>query len=109
DVLEDYHEFNEVVPFTLVFNDKGYVVTNISVQDFTCQEIINQGIECNFNILVNYTEGDKIIDLEIDEVNLDDFDYDIKKPDDDNNSIEEIEFETDEDIIAVSDEDIKKE
>lgn len=110
DVLEDYHEFNEVVPFTLVFNDKGYVVTNISVQDFTCQEIINQGIECNFNILVNYTESDNVIDLEIDEVELEDIEEDIKEEQDyDDNSIDEIEIETDEDIIAVSDEDIKKE
>jgi len=116
DVLEEYHEFNEIVPFTLVFNDKGYVIESISIEDFTCQEIINQGIECNFNILVNYKEGTIPSEVEIDDVDLDDIvddDYDNNDYDnndfDDNDNIEEIEFETDEKIIEVSDEDIKKE
>lgn len=57
DVIEETYDFNETVPFTLVFKDKNYKINNIVVQDFTCQEIINQGIECNFNILVNYEQG----------------------------------------------------
>ncbi len=55
DNLEDVYPFSEIVPFTLVFKDKNYHIENIAVQDFSCQEIINQGIECNFNILVEYS------------------------------------------------------
>lgn len=54
DVMEKEYAFREAVPFTLVFKDRNYKVLSITVQDFSCQEIINQGIECNFNILVNY-------------------------------------------------------
>lgn len=54
DVIEELHDFFETVPFTLVFKDQHYQINTISIQDFTCQEIINNGIECNFNIIVNY-------------------------------------------------------
>lgn len=54
DVIEELHDFMETVPFTLVFKDHNYQVNTITIQDFTCQEIINNGIECNFNIIVNY-------------------------------------------------------
>src|SRR5690606_37841178 len=89
DVIEEHHEFSEIVPFTIVFNEKDYVVEGITIQDFTCQEIINQGIECNFNILVNYIPSSSSEAIEED--------------------ANEIEIETEEDIIAVSDEDIKNE
>lgn len=92
DVLEEHHEFDEVVPFTIVFNEKNYVVEGITIQDFTCQEVINQGLECNFNVLVNYTpEGTNV---------------EVPEKEDD---AEEIEVETEENIIEVSDDDIKNE
>lgn len=90
DVIEEHHEFSEIVPFTIVFNEKDYVVEGITIQDFTCQEIINQGIECNFNILVNYIPG-------------------VPKEEEEIDDIEKIEVETEENIIEVSDEDIKNE
>lgn len=55
DNLDEVYPFSETVPFTLVFKDKNYHIDNIAVQDFSCQEIINHGIECNFNILVEYS------------------------------------------------------
>jgi len=123
DNFDEYFDFKEIVPFTVVLNDKGYVVDGISIQDFTCQEIINQGIECNFNILVSYHEEDSVIDLEIEDfndINVEPMEVETKDDSKDDTleiedvngydeKIEEIEVETDEDIIEVSDDDIKKE
>jgi len=55
DNLDETFPFFETVPFTLVFKDKNYQIDEISVQDFSHQDIINQGIECNFNIFVEYS------------------------------------------------------
>jgi len=68
DVIEETFDFSETVPFTLVFKDKNYLVESISVQDFTCQEIINQGIECNFNIFVEYTPKEVVEEVPIKEI-----------------------------------------
>ncbi|HEY8395168.1 MAG TPA: hypothetical protein VIK96_00155 [Bacilli bacterium] len=54
DDMNNTYDFNELVPFTIVFKDKNFQVENIEVQDFECQEIVNQGIECQFNIVVVY-------------------------------------------------------
>lgn len=101
DVLEENHEFSEIVPFTIVFNENNNIVEGITIQDFSCQEIINHGIECNFNILVNYQasgmETDEELEKEIIEKDVED---DFSK---------EIEIVNEEDIIQVSDDDIKKE
>lgn len=64
DNLEESFPFEENVPFTLVFRDKNYVIDNIDIQDFTHQEIINQGIECNFNILVVYSSKELPVEHE---------------------------------------------
>ena len=57
DNLEESFQFNEIVPFTLVFKDKNYKIEKITIHDFTYQEIINDGIECNFNIIVEYLQN----------------------------------------------------
>lgn len=113
DVIEERHEFDEIVPFTIVFNDVGYIVEGITIKDFECQEIINQGIECGFSILVNYTSENGEIE---EDYNEDEDKYDNQEEADDEDFIideldfaEEIEVETEEDIIAVNDEDIKAE
>jgi hypothetical protein len=55
DDMNIHYDFNELVPFTIVFKDKNFQINKIEVQEFDCQEIINQGIECQFDILVDYT------------------------------------------------------
>lgn len=55
DNIEEKYAFSELVPFTIVFKDRNYLVNHISIEEFVCQEIINQGIECKFNIVVDYT------------------------------------------------------
>ena len=68
DVMDEFFEFRDSVPFTLVFKDSNYQVNKITVQDFTSQEIINQGIECNFNILVDYSPREEaLVEVEEDE------------------------------------------
>lgn len=64
DNLEEKFAFSEFVPFTIVFKDRNYLVNHISVQEFECQEIINQGIECKFNIVVDYTPQEVEVPVE---------------------------------------------
>lgn len=54
DVIEEEYDFTEQVPFTVVFKNEKYKINSIEILDFNFQEIINQGIECNFNILIKY-------------------------------------------------------
>lgn len=76
DVIDEEYDFEEIVPFTLVFGEDRYEVINIKVHDFTCQEIINNGIECNFNIIVSYQKqselsnirGENVIEKQIKEI-----------------------------------------
>lgn len=105
DVLEEHHEFDEVVPFTIVFNEKNFVVEGITIQDFTCQEIINQGLECNFNVIVNYIPEEE----NIEEPNEEKEDENEEENEEEKEKEKEIEIETDENIIEVSDDDIKNE
>jgi len=55
DDVENLHDFTDLVPFTIVFKDKNFQIDDIEVRDFEFQEIVNQGIECRFNIAVAYT------------------------------------------------------
>ncbi|MCK9536631.1 MAG: hypothetical protein M0R05_03485 [Bacilli bacterium] len=75
DNVEEVFPFIEIVPFTLVFKDKNYYLDNIAVQDFSHQEIINQGIECNFNILIEYSLKSVLEEEEEEKVEEEDEDY----------------------------------
>lgn len=67
DDMDNLFDFNETVPFTIVFKDRNFEIKKIEVEDFNCQEIINQGIECQFNIVVDYITRDEM-DVEVPEV-----------------------------------------
>ena len=54
DDMDNLFDFREMVPFTIVFKDRNFEINKIEVEDFNCQEIINQGVECQFNIVVDY-------------------------------------------------------
>lgn len=57
DDIQNAYEFNQNVPFTVVFNNKDLVLKKIEIEDFSTNEIINHGIECNFDMLITYSEG----------------------------------------------------
>lgn len=54
DNLDEKYPFSEVVPFSIVFKDGNFKVDSVVTKNFTYQEVVNQGIEANFNIVVKY-------------------------------------------------------
>jgi hypothetical protein len=62
DVIEEEHQFSEIVPFTVVFRDENFVVSDIVCGNFSCQEIVNQGIECHFDVFITYEKKDELLD-----------------------------------------------
>ncbi|MDD3999844.1 MAG: hypothetical protein PHX62_02985 [Bacilli bacterium] len=90
------YDFNELVPYTIVFKDRNYRINNIEVQNLNCQEIINQGIECNFDILVDYTPNS--VDSDEDEILKPESVFDAPK-------VEEIPIGEESEEIAVTAED----
>lgn len=54
DDLNTTYDFKETVPFTVVFKDDIKQIQKIEVEDFLANEIINNGIECKFNIHIEY-------------------------------------------------------
>lgn len=54
DDLDQLHEFSDVVPFTVMFNDENVVIHEVTCGNFSCQEVVNQGIECHFDVFIRY-------------------------------------------------------
>lgn len=51
-------DFSEEVPFTLMFKNSDYNVDNINIENFKSYEVVNNGIECSFEIVVSYSLKD---------------------------------------------------
>ncbi len=102
DDLEKVYDFRELVPFTIVFKDKNYLVNSINVQNLECQEIINQGIECNFNIVVDYLPQDNQNGEEVEMAEEIKVEETVEEPKEEDLPLEE-------EQVEVSDEEIKSE
>lgn len=108
DSFDEKYPFSEKVPFSIVFKTPNYNIEDIVIEDFNFQEIVNLGIETNFNIIIRYEifEEDEI---KIDDVEILDNDYDElvtfrdDEEDDEQEEVKEIE------IIEEEQEDIKAE
>lgn len=92
----EFFEFKKEVPFTLVFKDKNININTIDIVDLHFSEVINQGIETNFEIFVEYDvqERDNFI---INSEEKEDFIIESKENDfinesEENEIIEEINF-----------------
>lgn len=57
DDLHTTYDFNENVPFTVVFKNNIEKIEKIEVEDFIFNEIVNNGIECKFNIFISYEDS----------------------------------------------------
>lgn len=96
DNLEEEYDFSELVPFTVVFRDENFKLNNISCQNFTFNQIVNQGLECHFDILIDYTKHN------LEEAELD---VDFSEMDTNENIIKEVkDLEKDEKISEKYDE-----
>ena len=62
DDIQNAYEFNQNVPFTVVFNTKGLRLEKIEIEDFSTNEIINHGIECDFDMLITYSEENETLE-----------------------------------------------
>lgn len=56
DELDKDFEFSELVPFTVVFKDDNIDVTDIRVENFNNTDVVNQSVDCHFDIVVSYNE-----------------------------------------------------
>ena len=56
DDLDKEYEFSELVPFTVVFRDENFEVTDIQVENFNNNDIVNQSVDCHFDIVIYYEE-----------------------------------------------------
>lgn len=56
DDLESVYSYEENVPFTVVFSNSDMEIDKIEIEDFKYNEVINQGVECGFDILIDYHE-----------------------------------------------------
>lgn len=56
DNLDEKYPFSEVVPFAIVFKNENFKIDSVVTKNFTFQEIVNQGIEANFDIVVKYQQ-----------------------------------------------------
>ena len=54
DSFDEKYPFSEKVPFSIVFKTPNYNIEDIVIEDFNFQEIVNFGIETNFNIIIRY-------------------------------------------------------
>lgn len=71
DSMEEEFSFSEMVPFTVVFRDKNFKIDEIVCANFSCQEIVNQGIECHFDVFITYhneDENEVVINEEEDDI-----------------------------------------
>lgn len=76
--------FEKLVPFTLVFKSENYEIKEIKIDNFKNFDVVNNGLECSFEVYVNYN----IIDEELDESKNNDI------INEDINNIESIEEDT---------------
>lgn len=56
DNLDEEYDFSELVPFTVVFRDENFKLNKITCQNFNFSQIVNQGLECHFDIIIDYTK-----------------------------------------------------
>ncbi len=56
-------EFEEIVPFTIVFNRESVVIESVEVEDFK-YELIEEGIKCSFIIEIEYDNEFQEIPIE---------------------------------------------
>lgn len=84
DDLHTTYDFKENVPFTVVFKNSIEKIDKIEVEDFSFNEIVNNGLECKFNIYISYEDSEKIIET-----------LEVEKSEEE--PLEEIEITTDED------------
>ncbi len=57
DDLDKFYQFEDVVPFTVMFNDENINIQGVTCGNFSCQEVVNQGIECHFDVFIRYENG----------------------------------------------------
>lgn len=57
---DDTFIFSDEVPFTIVFKNSNYEIENISIKELNYYEVVNQGIKCDFQIVVEYDESKEI-------------------------------------------------
>lgn len=65
DELDKEYEFSELVPFTVVFRDENFEVTDIRVENFNNNDIVNQSVDCHFDIVITYDERKPIEEAEV--------------------------------------------
>ncbi|HHU55439.1 MAG TPA: hypothetical protein GXZ48_01945 [Acholeplasmataceae bacterium] len=56
DNLDEEYDFSELVPFTVVFRDEDFKLNDIRCENFNFNQIVNQGLECHFDIIIDYTK-----------------------------------------------------
>lgn len=111
DNLDEKYPFSEVVPFSIVFKNEHFKVDSVVTRNFTYQEIVNQGIEAYFNIVVQYQplkeeNSEEIFDLPLDVDYVEDLETKeiVTSPEiitEDNYPNEDIEFLDDEESIEI--------
>lgn len=69
DDLHTQYDFSEVVPFTVVFKNEVKQIDKINVVDFSTNEVINTGIECKFDMYIEYQDNEKDDDGEVIAIN----------------------------------------
>lgn len=79
---EKVYEFNDVVPFTVVFKNDLFEIENIKIDGFNYHLKDGQGIECDFDIIVDYYDNEIVNDNHNnEELVVDDKDYEIEETD----------------------------
>lgn len=107
-VVRGIYENNEVqdieyiksVPFTLMFKSSGYEIKELKIDNFKHYDVVNNGIECSFDIFVQYemkiSEGSIPNIISKDEVKEEPIEKNEEKVIE---TIEKIDLEEDNDII----------
>lgn len=64
--MEEKNTFSKAIPFTVVFKNNDYHYSAVEVKNFTYSEIVNFGIECSFELQVEYDINSDIEDYQED-------------------------------------------
>lgn len=110
DEIDQNYAFDKVEPFTVVFKNANYKINKLSIDDFVTNEIINNGVECTFSLVINYSEQEVQEEIIIEEKPKEDVEIiekgeEIVEKDDE---VEDVEIE-DIEIPEINQNDIDKE
>lgn len=81
DELDKEFEFSELVPFTVVFRDENFDVTDIRVENFNNNDIVNQSVDCHFDIVITYEERKPIEEEVISEEDVEEDEIEVEGED----------------------------